>query len=165
MDAGRSLVWRSLGVAAIGAMVLAGGGRAVGEGASATTPVMTPGQLKWLPLPSLPAGAQVAILQGAPGKPGPYVARVRFPPHYRVPAHFHTDDRNYTFVSGTLYEGEGDTFTESALVAIPAGSFHGYTAGTRHFGATRDAEAVFQVNGNGPTDIVYVNPADDPRKK
>ncbi len=165
MDARRSLVWRSIGFATLGAMVLAGGGRAVGDAAPAAASVITPSQLKWVPLPSLPPGAQVVVLQGAPGKPGPYVARVKFPPHYRVPAHSHTDDRNYTFISGTLYEGEGDRFNEAALVAIPAGSFHAYSAGTRHFGATRDAEAVFQVNGNGPTDIVYVNPADDPRKK
>lgn len=165
MDAKRSLVWRSLGIASLAGILLLGGTRAVGDDTATKSAVITPSQLKWAPLPSLPPGAEVVVLQGIPNKPGPYIIRVRFPPNYRVPAHVHTDDRTYTFISGTLYEGEGDRFMESALVAIPAGSFHSYAAGTKHFGATRDAEAVFQVNGNGPTDIAYVNPADDPRKK
>lgn len=156
---------RSIGVAAIAGVLLLGGARAAGDGPAAKPGIITPSELKWAPLPSLPPGAEVVVLQGAPGKPGPYVARVKFPPNYRVPAHVHTDDRTYTFISGTLFEGEGDRFTESALVAVPAGSFHSYKAGTRHFGATRDGGVVFQVNGNGPTDIVYVDPADDPRRK
>jgi hypothetical protein len=147
------------------AVLVVAGARATGDDSGAKEVLITPKQVKWGPLPSLPPGAQVAVLFGAPSMPGPYVIRVRFPPHYKVPAHMHGDDRNYTFLSGTLYEGEGDTFSEAALKAIPTGSFHSYTAKTRHFGATKDREAIFQVNGNGPTDITYVNPADDPRKK
>jgi len=47
----------------------------------------------------------------------------------------------------------------------PPGVSSPNTAKTVHFGATKDKEAVFQVNGNGPSDVTYVNAADDPRKK
>jgi len=146
-------------------LLLAGGPLARADDAPNKDVTVTPKQVKWAPHPSLPPGAQVAVLFGAPNKAGPYVARVKFPPHYQVPAHMHSDDRTYTYLSGTLYEANGEKFSESALVAIPPGSFQSYTAKTLHFAATKDKEAVFQVNGNGPTDLTYVNPADDPRKK
>jgi hypothetical protein len=164
MVCSRRLLSSVFRVAAVAGLLILGGTPGVADDATSNS-VVTPKQVKWAPLPPMPPGAQVAVLYGAPNKPGPYVIRVKFPPHYKVPAHMHSDDRTYTFLSGMMYEGEGDKFSESALVAIPPGSFQSYTAKTVHFGATKDKEAIFQVNGNGPSDVTYLNPADDPRKK
>src|SRR5947209_4088124 len=47
--------------------------------------VVRPATVKWGPAPpSLPPGAQMAVLVGDPSKPGPYVARAKFPDGYRV---------------------------------------------------------------------------------
>jgi len=47
---------------------------------------------------------------------------------------------------------------------LPAGSFVHLPAGTPHY-AWAEGETVVQINGMGPFDVTYINPADDPRKK
>jgi hypothetical protein len=37
--------------------------------------------------PTLPSGAQVAVLFGSPAEEGPFVIRLKFPAGYEVPAH------------------------------------------------------------------------------
>ena len=37
--------------------------------------------------PALPSGAQQSVLVGDPSKEGAYVARLKFPAGYKVPAH------------------------------------------------------------------------------
>ena len=126
---------------------------------------LRPDQLKWAPVTDLPPGAQNTLLYGFPRKAGPYIVRIKYPPHYRLPANTHPDDRTYTVLSGTLYEGYGAKFDEAKLVAYPAGSFLTYSAGQMRFLKSGDEELVLQVSGTGPTDIAYVDPADDPRKR
>jgi hypothetical protein len=48
--------------------------------------------------------------------------------------------------------------------AIPAGGFASMPATHPHYGWTTE-ETLVQVHGVSPTDILFVNPADDPRKK
>jgi quercetin dioxygenase-like cupin family protein len=128
--------------------------------------ILTPDLVKWAPVASLRPGAQSAVMLGSPDKPGPYVYRVKFPPHYQVEAHSHPDNRTYTVLSGTFYQGLGDKFDESALMARPAGSFYTHAAGAPHFGATKGEEVVLQIAScEGSTSLTYVNPADDPRPK
>ena len=126
--------------------------------------ILTPDQVKWASVASLRPGAQSAVILGTPDKPGPYVYRVKFPPHFQVEAHSHPDNRMYTVLSGTFYQGLGDKFDETKLMARPGGSFYTHPAGAPHFGATRDEEVVLQIaSWEGSTFLKYVNPADDPR--
>ena len=126
--------------------------------------ILTPDLVKWAPVASLRPGAQSAVMLGSPDRPGPYVYRVKFPPHFQVEAHSHPDNRMYTVLSGTFYQGLGDKFDEAKLMARPAGSFYTHPAGAPHFGATRDEEVVLQIaSWEGSTFLKYVNPADDPR--
>ena len=49
--------------------------------------IAPPDSLKWSAgPPSLPAGAQIAIVSGDPGKEGLYVLRLRLPAGFKVPA-------------------------------------------------------------------------------
>ena len=61
--------------------------------------------------PGLPKGAQIAVLAGDPGKPGPFVLRVRFPPGTVVAPHRHATAENLTVLSGDLYHGMGEKLT------------------------------------------------------
>jgi hypothetical protein len=48
--------------------------------------------VKWGPAPpSLPPGAQAAILPGSPAKKGPFVIRLKFPAGYVAPPHRHSN--------------------------------------------------------------------------
>jgi hypothetical protein len=84
--------------------------------------VVTPGSEVWGPAPAiLPAGAQLAVLEGDPTKAGSYSMRLRMPDGYRIPPHFHPSDEHVTVVSGTFQVGMGDRFDAAALKPLPPG--------------------------------------------
>ncbi|HEV8680506.1 MAG TPA: cupin domain-containing protein [Stellaceae bacterium] len=120
--------------------------------------------IKWAAAPpSLPKGAQIAVLSGDPGKEGPFVMRLKFPAGYKVPAHMHPADENATVISGTLNFAMGDKLDPKKGEALKPGSYFHMPKGMRHY-AWATQETVVQVNGIGPWGITYVNAADDPRK-
>jgi quercetin dioxygenase-like cupin family protein len=123
-------------------------------------------EVKWGPAPpSLPPGAQAALLTGDPTKAGSaYVLRAKLPDGYRVPPHWHPTDENVTVLKGTFLVGKGEKFDPSAMEALPAGSYVRMPKTMRHY-AMAKGETILQVHGIGPFDINYVNPADDPRKQ
>ncbi|HWY87797.1 MAG TPA: cupin domain-containing protein [Gemmataceae bacterium] len=124
-----------------------------------------PDEIKWGPAPpSLPAGAQAAILLGDPSKSAPYVLRAKMPDGYKVPAHWHPTDENVTVIQGTLMVGKGDKLNAANSKPMPAGSYMRMPKEMRHF-AWAKGETIIQVHGIGPFEINYVNAADDPRKK
>ena len=122
-------------------------------------------KVKWgEPPPAVPKGAKLVVVAGDPGKPGPYVMRLSTPANFRVPPHWHSNAENVTIVSGVFQLGLGDKFDRKALHAYKAGGFFSMPAKTHHFGYTR-APTVVQIHGEGPFDLNYVNPDDDPRNK
>ena len=50
-------------------------------------------------------GAQIAVLDGYPDKPKPFVFRLKFPSDYKVAAHMQPNDYDVTVLSGTMYLG------------------------------------------------------------
>jgi hypothetical protein len=61
--------------------------------------------------------------------------------------------------------GVGETFDAQAGQALPAGGFVSIPPSHAHYAWAGDRETIVQVHGMGPTDLIFVNPADDPRKK
>jgi mannose-6-phosphate isomerase-like protein (cupin superfamily) len=121
-------------------------------------------QIRWMAAPpSLPPGSFVAVLEGDPSKPGPFTLRAKMPDGYVVPPHWHPSDERLVVISGTLGMGMGDKLDRSAGQELTAGAYAVMPMGMRHFAWAR-GETVIQVSGNGPFDVNYVNPNDDPRK-
>jgi hypothetical protein len=127
--------------------------------------VVRPEKIEWKPAPpSLPSGAMIAVLAGDPSKPGPYTFRAKLPDGYKVPVHWHPSDENVTVLKGALLVGRGEKLDAAATEELPAGSYMRMPKTMRHFAIAR-GETILQLHGVGPFEIVYVNPADDPRKK
>ena len=127
--------------------------------------VVSGDSVKWGPAPpSLPPGAQGAVLFGNPGKEGPFVLRLKFPAGFVVPPHRHSKDEMVTVISGRFSITSGEKVDRASLQALPPGSFVHLPAGMPHYALT-DVETVVQINGVGPFDVTYVDPKDDPRKK
>jgi uncharacterized RmlC-like cupin family protein len=93
-----------------------------------------------------------------------YTIMLRVPPHTRIAAHAHRDDRVATVVSGTWHIGYGDKFDQAKLKALPPGSFYTEPPGEPHFAETGDEAVVVQITGVGPSSTDYVDPSQDPRK-
>ncbi len=125
---------------------------------------MTPAELKWGPAPPvLPAGAQIAVLDGDPTKEGFFTIRLKFPDGYKIAPHWHPTDENITVVAGTFLMGVGEKRNDAALHALPAGSFTIMPKTGRHY-ASAKGETIVQIYGQGPFVVNYVNPADNPTK-
>src|SRR5215831_2556932 len=67
-------------------------------------------------------------------------------------------------LSGTFRLGMGETADQSKTQPLPAGSFFALIPGMTHY-VFFDEDTVFQISTNGPWDLNYVNPKDDPRVK
>jgi len=126
---------------------------------------VTPGELSWQDgPPSLPRGAQFAVIEGDPKEEGLFTMRLKLPANYRIPAHWHPADEHVTVISGTFNMGTGNVLDATNGTALPAGSFAVMPAQMHHFAWTSE-ETVLQLHGVGPWQINYLNPADDPRKQ
>jgi quercetin dioxygenase-like cupin family protein len=119
--------------------------------------------VKWGPGPAfLPRGAKFAVLEGDPGASGIYTIRLRLPNHYVIKPHFHPTDEEVTVLSGTLVVGMGDSVHSKGAQRLTAGGFITAPKDAHHFAVARGVTIV-QVHGEGPFQITYVKPADDPR--
>ena len=114
--------------------------------------------------PSLPRGAQFALLEGNPAEAVPITLRLKFPPNYRVPPHWHAVLEHVTVLSGTLNVGMGEQPAYSGGTALSAGSYAVMPQKMVHYAWTGSDGVVFQLHSVGPWSITYVNPKDDPRQ-
>jgi hypothetical protein len=136
--------------------------QAAAKSAPAKKLVWNPDEIQWGPAPpSLPPGAQLAVLEGDPSKPGLFTIRVKAPDGYKIQPHWHPTSENLTVISGTFNVGMGPKWDESKPTVLSTGAFASMPARMKHFAWT-SGETVLQVHGNGPFVINYVNPADNP---
>lgn len=120
-------------------------------------------EVKWKKGPeSLPPGAEIAVLEGDPSKPGPFVFRVRVPDGYSIPPHTHPKAERVTVIAGTFHIAMGEKLDKNSGQAMATGAFGYWPAGMKHF-AWVSGETIVQFHGTGPWVINYLNPADDPR--
>jgi quercetin dioxygenase-like cupin family protein len=155
--------------AAVAGAVLAGAAVAAEPTNPAAATVKThimvqPDGLRWEPCSNaLPPGAQCATIEGDRSAPDVlFTYRVKLPDGYRIAPHFHPADEHLTVLAGTFAMGLGESFDESALRPMPAGSFMVMPKGSAHYAKAR-GETIVQVHAIGPWGLTYVNPADDPR--
>lgn len=126
--------------------------------------VALPDTLKWAEPAPLP-GALLAVVQGDPSKEGLFVYRLKMPAGYRIPAHLHKASENVTVLSGTFFIGLGDKLDPAKGQELPVGAFLSVPPNHAHYAWVGGSETVVQVHGVGPTDLRFVNPEDDPRRK
>jgi hypothetical protein len=84
------------------------------------------------------------------------------PSGYVIPPHWHSMDERVTVLQGTFYIGAGDTLDKAASEAVPAGGLVSLPAMMHHYAWVK-TPATVQVHLDGPFDIFYVHPNDDPR--
>jgi hypothetical protein len=112
--------------------------------------------------PDLPKGAKLAVMHGDPSKKDPFSVRLKMPDGYKIPPHWHTKDEQLTILQGDFILHMGDTMTAPAHELGP-GSYH-FLPSKMHHSAEAKGEVILQLDGMGPFDIHYLNPADNPNK-
>ncbi len=125
----------------------------------------TPDIVKWRDEPILPKGAQSVVLVGDPNKAGFFIVWLKFPSNYPIPPHKHPFTEVITVLSGKLGNGMGEIFDRKKDEMLKTGSGFVLPAGHAHYVWTTDEETIVELIATGPWDIIYKNPADDPRVK
>ena len=113
--------------------------------------------LKWEPVPSLPKGALIAVIEGPMNEAVPFTVRIKVPANYRIPAHWHPAVERVTVIAGEFHMGTGDKFDETKTHPLAPGDMMVMQTKTNHFAWTK-VETVVQLHGTGPWGITYVNP-------
>lgn len=133
------------------------------EASTSAHKVIRPTDLHWGEAPpGLPAGANMAVLYGDPGQAGPFTARLKAPAGYKIMPHTHPTAERLTVIAGGFKIGMGEKFDESSMQIMTPGSYVVMLAGMAHF-AKSNRESIVQIDSEGPFQINYVNPQDDPR--
>ena len=122
-------------------------------------------KVQWGPAPpALPAGAEISVLEGNPATKGPITLRLKFPANYDIPPHWHSMAERLTVLSGGLRVGMGDRIDREHSTTLAAGGFVSLPASMHHYAWT-STPTIVQISLEGPFDIFYVNPNDDPQKR
>jgi hypothetical protein len=118
-------------------------------------------EIKWVAAPpDLPKGAELAVLHGDPSKKAPFTLRLKLPAGYRIAPHWHSKDEQLTILAGTFVLHMGDTM-DAPAASLAAGGYH-FLPGKMHHAAETKGEVILQLDGVGPFDIHYLDPADNP---
>lgn len=134
------------------------------EDSTETFKAVKASEVQWVDaIKQAPKGVKNCLLHGDTSK-GPFIMLAKFPAGTTVAPHTHTTDEVVSVVSGTFVIGSGEKFDESKGKSVDAGGYFTIKAGTPHWAMVK-TETVLVRYGNGPADIKYVNPADDPTKK
>jgi hypothetical protein len=135
---------------------------------AASAPAAQAKPLKWMDATAagLPAGARIAVVKGDPAKAADFVVQIKMPANYTVPPHHHpTDEVVRVVAGGPLAYGMGDKVDKANAGSLEKGYHLTMQASMNHWVVAPEGGATVQVSATGPFEIVYVNPADDPRSK
>lgn len=126
--------------------------------------VVDPSKLNWTPVPSLPSGALLAVIEGPMNEAVPFTVRLKFPANYRIPPHWHPAVERITVLAGTFHMGAGEKFDSGSTHGLTTGAIAIMPVKSPHYAWTA-SETIVQLHGTGPWGITYVNSSDDPRAK
>ena len=119
-------------------------------------------KIEWKDEPVLPGDAQSALVIGDPTKPGVFMAYLKFPANYEIPAHTHPFAEVVTVLKGAAWNGMGEKLDRTKGDILGAGSSFTLPAGHAHY-LWNEEETIVLLTATGPWNITYINPEDDPR--
>ena len=119
-----------------------------------------PGQLKWGPIPAgavqgtPPEGfpalrSEIAVVEGDPSKPGPFVIRLKSPDGEKIAPHWHPADEHLTVLQGVFILSSGEKYSDAGGSELTVGAYASVPKRMWHFGRMK-GETILQVHGTGP---------------
>ncbi len=130
--------------------------------ATTTMDSFTLDEIAWQDEPLLPGDAKSALIIGDPTKPGVFMAYLKFPANYEIPAHTHPFTEVVTVLKGTVWNGMGDKLDRTKGEKLGAGASFTLPSNHAHY-LWNEEETVVLLTATGPWNITYTDPKDDPR--
>ena len=116
-----------------------------------------PDALRWGPAsPAMPAGTQIAVLEGDPKAAGMFTIRIKVPAGSRIAPHWHPRDERVTVISGAVAVGFGDAVDERSMARFGAGAFYVNPAHSHHY-VHIVQDSILQVTGTGPWEVRFLD--------
>jgi quercetin dioxygenase-like cupin family protein len=104
-------------------------------------------------MPDVHGVIQQAFIAGDPSKKGWLTFRVKIPPNYDLPPHYHPHAEHGTIIEGTYHIRLGDKFEKKDEQVLKAGDLFIIPVYTPHFGWTGDEGTTFQLDCLGPYSV------------
>jgi hypothetical protein len=108
------------------------------------------GEIAWRPCPpTLPAGCEIAVLEGNPKQEMLFTVRFRTGSQFEMKPHWHPRNERVTILEGKVGVGFGDEIDRENVTWFGPGDYYVNARGSHHF-VLADGPAVLQVTGIGP---------------
>lgn len=153
----------NLRIALLGGVLLTAMGMALALDPPIKPLVIGNDSVAWGDCPGMPPGCRMLYLYGDPAKLGDFGVRFKYAARYRIGPHKHAGEEHATLISGgPMHVAVGDTFDDQAPSAqtVHVGDIVVVPVGIHHF-AWMDGETILQVNGMGPFQRDFINPANN----
>jgi hypothetical protein len=125
--------------------------------------LVNPDKMKWVPLDAVP-GTEIAVLSGDPSTQGMFVIEWRGPADTKAAPHWHTNTELVAQISGNALVGMGDDVELEKGTPLAHGGFGSMPAKMHHWYVAQSPFVVL-IEGEGPFDVNFIHPEDDPRSK
>ncbi len=113
--------------------------------------------IQWGPCPpSLPAGCEMAVLEGNPKEEKLFTARFRITSPMEMKPHWHPKNERVTILEGKVGVGFGDTVDREALTWFGPGDYYVNAKEAHHF-VVADDPVILQITGIGPWKVNYLD--------
>ncbi len=113
--------------------------------------------VNWAPCPAnLPAGCEIAVLEGDPQGPGLFTVRFRVSEAFVMPPHTHPKDERVTVLSGRVAVAFGEDALRADAKTFGPGDYYVNARGAVH-SVWVDEPSVIQITGVGPWEAHFVD--------
>ncbi len=106
--------------------------------------------------PALPAGCEMAVLEGDPKKEMLFTARFRTVGRFELKPHWHPKNERVTVLEGRVGVGFGDEIDLDVVTWFAPGDYYVNAKEAHHF-VLADGPTVLQITGIGPWEVHYVD--------
>jgi hypothetical protein len=107
-------------------------------------------EIAWAPCPpTLPAGCQMAVLEGDPKQEMLFTVRFRTGSQFEMKPHWHPRNERVTILEGKIGVGFGDEIDRENVTWFGPGDYYVNAQDAHHF-VLADGPAVLQITGIGP---------------
>ena len=103
-----------------------------------------------------PMGGEVAVLQGNPATPGPFVMRLRLPENQVIEMHWHPGTEHVTVLEGNVSFALGLDATREDAQMLRPGGYLAVPAGTPIQGWVGSEGVLVQVHGEGVFETIPI---------
>ena len=119
--------------------------------------VVSARDIDWAPCPpTLPAGCEIAVLEGNPKEADLFTVRFRLSDAFVMPPHTHPRDERVTVLSGAMAVAFGEGATREGAKRFGPGDYYVNARGAVH-SVWVDEPAVIQLTGVGPWEAHFVD--------